>query len=53
MACIEVPRAEASAFGVMQVDESRKITDFVEKPEDPPAMSGDPDTALLYGDLCF
>lgn len=38
--CIEVPRAEASAFGVMAVDERRQITAFVEKPADPPAMPG-------------
>ncbi|MGY4003747.1 glucose-1-phosphate adenylyltransferase [Aeromonas sanarellii] len=46
VACIEVPRQEASAFGVMAVDESRKINAFVEKPADPPAMPGKPDTAL-------
>ena len=44
--CIEVPLAEASAFGVMAVDESDKILDFVEKPDNPPAMPGDPDLAL-------
>jgi len=44
--CIEVPRAEASAFGVMAVDEARGITDFVEKPAVPPAMPGRPDTSL-------
>jgi glucose-1-phosphate adenylyltransferase len=44
--CIEVPKAEASAFGVMAVDEKRKITDFVEKPADPPTMPGKPDTTL-------
>ena len=38
--CIEVPRSEARAFGVMAVDASRLITDFVEKPADPPAMPG-------------
>ncbi len=38
--CIEVARAEASAFGVMAVDEQRTITAFVEKPHDPPAMPG-------------
>jgi glucose-1-phosphate adenylyltransferase len=38
--CIEVPRAEASAFGVMAVDTSRMITAFVEKPADPPPMPG-------------
>ncbi len=44
--CIEVPRAEASAFGVMRVDEKRHIVDFVEKPADPPAMPGKPDRSL-------
>jgi len=44
--CIEVPRMEASAFGVMHVDENDKILDFVEKPADPPAMPGFPDLAL-------
>jgi len=44
--CIEVPRLDARAFGVMAVDETRRVTGFVEKPEDPPAMPGRPDTAL-------
>ncbi|XDA98348.1 glucose-1-phosphate adenylyltransferase [Sulfitobacter sp. LCG007] len=44
--CIEVPRMEASAFGVMHVDENDVIIDFVEKPKDPPAMPGHPDLAL-------
>jgi glucose-1-phosphate adenylyltransferase len=44
--CIEVPKEEASAFGVMAIDERRKITQFVEKPLDPPTMPGKPDTAL-------
>ncbi len=44
--CIEVPRAEARAFGVMAIDEQRRITAFVEKPQDPPAMPGNPDHAL-------
>ena len=44
--CIEVPRAEASAFGVMAVDESGLITEFVEKPADPPPMVGKPDRSL-------
>lgn len=38
--CIEVPRAEASAFGVMAIDDQRKIIDFVEKPAQPPGMPG-------------
>ncbi|WP_299628808.1 glucose-1-phosphate adenylyltransferase [uncultured Tateyamaria sp.] len=44
--CIEVPRMEARAFGVMKVDETDRILDFVEKPADPPAMPGHPDMAL-------
>jgi glucose-1-phosphate adenylyltransferase len=44
--CIEVPRMEATAFGVMAVDEQRKVTAFVEKPADPPPMPGRPDSAL-------
>ena len=44
--CVEVPRAEASGFGVMHVDENDRILDFIEKPADPPAMPGHPDLAL-------
>jgi glucose-1-phosphate adenylyltransferase len=44
--CIEVPRSEATAFGVMAVDRSHQIISFVEKPADPPAMPGRPDHAL-------
>ncbi|MBS0453387.1 MAG: glucose-1-phosphate adenylyltransferase [Proteobacteria bacterium] len=44
--CIEVPRMDAVAFGVMAVDADRQITDFLEKPADPPAMPGQPDVAL-------
>ena len=46
VACIEVPLADASSFGVMAVDRSRRITDFVEKPAQPPAMHGKPERAL-------
>ncbi len=46
VACIEVPRQDASGFGVMAVDANHLITDFVEKPADPPAMPGKPDRAL-------
>ena len=44
--CIDVPRMEASAFGVMHIDASKRIIEFVEKPKDPPAMPGAPDRAL-------
>ena len=44
--CIEVPLAEASAFGVMAVDNAWQITDFIEKPDNPPPMPGRPGMAL-------
>jgi glucose-1-phosphate adenylyltransferase len=44
--CIEVPRSEASAFGVMQTDATDRIVAFLEKPSDPPVMPGSPDTVL-------
>ena len=44
--CLTVPRMEATAFGVMHVDETSQITDFLEKPKDPPSIPGDPDHAL-------
>jgi glucose-1-phosphate adenylyltransferase len=46
IACLEVPRHEATGFGVMAVDATGRITDFVEKPADPPAMPGNPDMSL-------
>ncbi|WP_323767403.1 glucose-1-phosphate adenylyltransferase [Antarctobacter sp.] len=44
--CIEVPREEAKGFGVMAVDDTDKILDFVEKPAEPPTMPGDPTRSL-------
>ncbi len=44
--CLEVPREEAASFGVMDIDDQDVIRFFLEKPEDPPAMPGKPDTSL-------
>jgi len=44
--CVEVPRVQATELGVMQIDADDKIIQFLEKPADPPAMPGKPDTAL-------
>ena len=46
VACIDVPRLEATEFGVMHVDEQQRVVAFVEKPKDPPAIPGRPDRAL-------
>jgi glucose-1-phosphate adenylyltransferase len=46
VAAIPVPRAEATAFGVIQTaQDGRSIEAFLEKPADPPAMPGHPDQA--------
>ena len=44
--CLTVPREEASAFGVMDVDDDLNIKSFLEKPDSPPGMPGD-DTRTL------
>ncbi len=44
--CIEVPRLEASAFGVMAINDDRTISAFVEKPANPPAMPGNDAVSL-------
>jgi glucose-1-phosphate adenylyltransferase len=44
--CLEVPRMEATAFGVMHVDEADRIVSFLEKPKDPPGIPGNPELAL-------
>ena len=40
------PRSEAHAFGVMAVDDARRIQAFVEKPANPPAMPGNDAVSL-------
>lgn len=33
ISCIEVPRGDAHAFGVVEIDEDNRIIDFIEKPK--------------------
>jgi len=44
--CLEVPRMEATGFGVMHVDDKDRIVSFLEKPKDPPGIPGNPELAL-------
>ncbi|MEY2631564.1 MAG: hypothetical protein RIR00_218, partial [Pseudomonadota bacterium] len=44
--CIDVPLADAREFGVMGIDESNRVQEFIEKPQNPPPMPGQPDRAL-------
>jgi glucose-1-phosphate adenylyltransferase len=46
VACLEVPVADATGFGVMHVDADDRIVTFVEKPEHPPEMPDRPGWAL-------
>jgi glucose-1-phosphate adenylyltransferase len=46
VAGIRVPRHEATAFGVIDTDEAgHRITRFLEKPADPPAVQDDPNVS--------
>lgn len=44
--CFEIPLDQASAFGVMSVNEEGKILEFSEKPENPAPMPENPECAL-------
>jgi glucose-1-phosphate adenylyltransferase len=46
VACVEVPLADASGFGIMAVDKAMRIVDFAEKPKQPRAMPDKPGRAL-------
>src|SRR5579875_854307 len=44
--CLEATLEEATAFGVMHVDEHDRIIAFLEKPKNPPPMPGRTDVSL-------
>jgi glucose-1-phosphate adenylyltransferase len=64
VATLPVPLEEGRRFGVLHTDSEGRVTDFVEKPEQPPAMPDDPQRCLasmgvyvltanvLYEQLC-
>ncbi|MEM6995511.1 MAG: glucose-1-phosphate adenylyltransferase [Myxococcota bacterium] len=43
VSCVEVPRATASDFGIVDADEDGMVRGFLEKPADPPAIPGKPE----------
>jgi len=54
VAAVEVPADQASAFGVIQVDERSRIVAFHEKPSTPVEIPGKPGRALVnMGVYCF
>jgi glucose-1-phosphate adenylyltransferase len=42
LAAIEVPIEDGKRFGIVAVDHTERVTGFLEKPQDPPAMPGQP-----------
>jgi glucose-1-phosphate adenylyltransferase len=55
VAAIRVPRAEASAFGVIRAaKDGHRIEEFLEKPADPPGLPGSPgETFASMGNYVF
>lgn len=47
MACLEVPRDEASRFGIVSVNSEYKVDSFIEKPADPPRIPDNPDSSFV------
>ncbi len=46
VACVDVPLIEAREFGVVGVDDGDAIVSFLEKPDNPPSIPGQPDRAF-------
>jgi glucose-1-phosphate adenylyltransferase len=54
VAGIRVPREGASAFGIIETSDGRRIDDFLEKPADPPGLPDNPDeTFASMGNYVF
>lgn len=47
VACMDVERSEASAFGIIAVNDDNIVTSFIEKPMDPPSIPGHSDRSLV------
>src|SRR5262245_46359914 len=46
LATIEVPRSDASRFGIVAINEEDRVTGFQEKPAEPAVIPGQPDLSL-------
>jgi glucose-1-phosphate adenylyltransferase len=47
MACIDVPKEEASRFGIVGVDDHDKVQSFIEKPDNPPEIPDEPGRCFI------
>jgi glucose-1-phosphate adenylyltransferase len=46
LAAIEVPIADGHRFGIVAIDETERVTGFLEKPKEPPPIPGQTEMAL-------
>jgi glucose-1-phosphate adenylyltransferase len=46
VAALPAPREQSTSLGVIRSADGRRIDEFLEKPEDPPTIPGDPDNVL-------
>ena len=46
VACVEVPKEQASGFGILHASDDDVVTAFVEKSHDPPTLPNSPDRSL-------
>jgi len=46
VSCLAFPREQSSGFGIVAVDRDGRITNFLEKPKDPPGIPDRPDLSL-------
>ncbi|WP_291429984.1 glucose-1-phosphate adenylyltransferase [Deinococcus sp.] len=46
IAAYPMPQEQAHQFGIMHIDPNWRVTDFLEKPKDPPSIPGQPGTSL-------
>ncbi len=54
VSCLEVPKADASAFGCIDVDDTDMVINFIEKPENPPTIPGNSEmTFASQGNYIF
>ncbi len=47
IACIEVPKEEASRFGIVGVNNKHQVESFIEKPKDPPVLPDSPEHSFV------
>ncbi|GIK21200.1 MAG: glucose-1-phosphate adenylyltransferase [Ignavibacteriota bacterium] len=47
IASLEIPKYEASRFGIVGVDENYNVTSFIEKPANPPVIPDKPDYSFV------